>query len=248
MQTSIFDTKPLEPALQAHLMGVVDFDRCVKLQRRLVKKTARAADGDATLLLCEHSPMITVGRGGRPEEIARGSRAIRDGQYPIKWVGRGGGALVHGPGQIALYPIVPIGWHEISIGRFFERLRSAIIRTFSQLNVPVQTDDTTADLLGRTGRLATFGLAVRRGVSYFGAYINVAMSPGALRLIESPTSKSLRLSCIQAEHRGRYSLSQVRAILVESLAAELDFTRFHLYTGHPMLKSESETRRPMGMA
>jgi len=238
----------MEPALQAHLMGTVDFDRCLKLQRRIAKSAARAADGDATLLLCEHSPMITVGRGGRPEEVARGSRAIRGGQYPIKWVGRGGGAMVHGPGQIAVYPIVPIGWHELSVGRFFERLRSAVAAMFEELRIPVQTSDATPDLIGRTGRLATFGLAVRRGVTYFGAYINVAMSPGALRLVESPTADIPRLSCMQAEHRGRYPMSRVRSLLVEKLAVELDFTRFHLYTGHPLLKSESETRRQMGTA
>ncbi len=110
------NTESAAPALEAFLLGQVAFDRVLALQQRLVEQAHQRGDGQVTLLLCEHPPIITIGRGGSPAEVAMQSGPVRNGQIEVRWVNRGGGCLVHCPGQLAVYPIVPLRWHRSEKG------------------------------------------------------------------------------------------------------------------------------------
>ena len=124
------------PALEAFLLGQVDFDRALALQQRLVTQCRDRDDGQIILLLCEHPTIITVGRGGSPGEIAMQSGLVRNRQIEVRWVNRGGGCLVHCPGQLAIYPLVPLQWHGFSVGEFLDRFQAGIMETLDDLNVP----------------------------------------------------------------------------------------------------------------
>ena len=86
------------PAMQAFLLGEIDFDTCLALQQRLVYETSGAADGPITLLICEHSPLITVGRSGSRSHLHISSEELTSQQVNVRWLNRGGGCLVHLPG------------------------------------------------------------------------------------------------------------------------------------------------------
>ena len=97
---------------EAYLLGSVDFEACLALQQRLVYEAAGRDDGQITLLLCEHPLTITVGRQGSRADIRLGQSASwKAGGSRSRWVNRGGGCLVHAPGQLAIYPIVPLEPH-----------------------------------------------------------------------------------------------------------------------------------------
>ena len=128
------EIEPSPPALEAFLLGQIDFDRALDLQRRLILQCRDRDDGQIILLLCEHPAIITVGRGGSPGEIAMQSGLVRNRQIEVRWVNRGGGCLVHCPGQLAIYPIVPLRWHGFSVGQFLERFHAGIIETLDELN------------------------------------------------------------------------------------------------------------------
>ena len=188
------------PALEAFLLGQIDFDRALDLQRRLIVQCRDRDDGQIILLLCEHPAIITVGRGGSPGEIAMQSGLVRNRQIEVRWVNRGGGCLVHCPGQLAIYPLVPLQWHGFSVGEFLDRFRAAIIETLDDLNVPADAETATGNarplqrtrarprcpfsgVWGRTGQLAAVGVAVRHWVTYYGAYLNVCPPMGLFRLV-----------------------------------------------------------------
>ena len=242
------------PALEAFLLGQIDFDRALALQQQLVSECHDRASGQITLLLCEHPPIITIGRGGSPGDVATHSGPVRNGQIEIRWVNRGGPCLVHCPGQLAIYPIVPLRWHGFSVGRFLDRLRAGIAETLDDLNVPCQTvpdikprppvapPDATASrgfvhgIWGRTGQLAAVGVAVRHWVTYYGAYLNVCPPMGLFRLVQSDPCGRASMSCLVAERRGPVKMTAVRAALVRRLAESFGCDRYHLYTGHPQLR------------
>ena len=54
--------------LQVYLLGTVDFDALLRLQRRLHYEIS-GDRGQAALILCEHPPLITVGRHGSRAHI-----------------------------------------------------------------------------------------------------------------------------------------------------------------------------------
>ncbi len=217
------------PAVETFLLGRVPYLRCLELQERLRRQVAAHDDGQIVVLMCEHPEVITIGRGGRPSDIsARG--ALRSREIETHWVNRGGGTLVHCPGQLAVYPIVPLRWHGFSLGVYLYRLQAAIAETLTELGVQVNIPPGRHGVWGRTGQIASIGAAVRDWVTWHGAFINVSPAMGLFRLVNASAGS------LAAERCGVVRMATVRAVLVRHLTEAFGCDRYHLYTGHPWLK------------
>ncbi|OYV85452.1 MAG: hypothetical protein B7Z73_13550, partial [Planctomycetia bacterium 21-64-5] len=59
----------LRPTVEAHLLGLVEFDACLELQQRLVYEASGSGSGNIALLVCEHPLVVTVGRQGSRSHI-----------------------------------------------------------------------------------------------------------------------------------------------------------------------------------
>ena len=256
MPARLSEIESQAPALQAFLLGQVEFERALALQQRLVAEAHQRGDGQISLLLCEHPPIITIGRGGSAGEIALENRLVRSRQVEVRWVNRGGGCLLHCPGQLAIYPLVPLRWHGLSVGEFLDRFHTGIVKTLDDLNgkgdryvLPERPGGGIAQngpvpfsaagrhgVLGRTGQLAAFGVAVRHWITYYGGYLNVCPPMGLFRLVESDSHGQPPMSCLVAERCGPARMTAVRAALVRRLAECFGCDRYHLYTGHPLLR------------
>lgn len=222
-----------EAALEVYLLGFVDFDACLHLQERLAADVAERNDGHAALLVCEHPPLITVGREGSREHILCEPGELVSRQIDVRWLNRGGGCIVHVPGQLAVYPIVPLTVRSLGLAAYRERLEQAVMDACHELLVPTTRSREQAGVWGRHGQLAQLGVAVRSGVSSHGFFVNVSPRMDALRLVESVGG---RQSSLAAERMRVTSMHAVRESLVRNLAARLGYGRYHLYTGHPLLK------------
>jgi lipoyl(octanoyl) transferase len=232
--------------MEIYLLDQIDFDRCLEFQHALLERIASRDDGQITLLLCEHPRIITVGRRGSPADIASDNRLIQTGEIPIRWVNRGGGCMLHCPGQLAVYPLVPLKWRSFTLGEYLQRLLSGIVECLIESGIRAEVPPGGHEVWGRTGKLAALGVAVRHGVTYYGAYLNVSPPLGLFRLITGGNSENspgdrwdqTRVSSLVSERRGSIKMPAVRAILVQKLAAAFGCDRFHLYTGHPLLKKQ----------
>ena len=223
------------PAVETFLLGRVPFLQCLELQERLRREVAAHDDGQIVVLMCEHPEVVTIGRGGRPSDVtARG--ALRSRAIETHWVNRGGGALVHCPGQLAIYPIVPLRWHDFSLGEYLHRLQSALAGTLTELGVQAQLPPGRMGVWGRTGQIAFLGAAVRDWVAWHGAFINVSPAMGLFRLVQNDPFGDAPAGSLAAERCGIVRMATVRAVLVRRLTEAFGCDRYHLYTGHPWLR------------
>ncbi|MGO9241418.1 MAG: lipoyl(octanoyl) transferase LipB [Bryobacteraceae bacterium] len=229
------DAETLSPAMETFLLGQIDLRRCLELQQRLLRQIGRRDDGQIALLLCEHPAVIAVGRSGSPAAVASESRLVRSGQIEVQWVNRGGGCLLHCPGQLAVYPIVPLRWHGFSVGEYLQRLQGGILAALAELGVRGRTVAGRWGVWGRSGQLAALGVAVRDWVTWHGAYLNVCPASGLFRLVRSDSPHGTRMGSLVAERHGSVRMTAVRATLVRRLAEAFGCDRYHLYTGHPWL-------------
>lgn len=223
--------------MEAYICGRLDFDRWLDLQTFLVRQVADRCDGQICVVLCEHPEIITIGRGGSPGAIQLDSGRVRRGQVPVRWVKRGGPCLVHAPGQLAVYPVVPLEWYGLSVGRYLDLLQTAIRRSLHALDIATEPRPGYHGLWGRTGQLVAFGVAVNNWwVTSHGAFINVNPPMGLFRLIDDDPGAGNRISCLVAERRQPVRMPRVRAEVVRHLSEAFGCDRYHLYTGHPMFK------------
>ena len=232
-----------KPAVQVHLLGRVDYELCLALQQRLVYETSGRTDGQISLLICEHDGLISVGRQGSRGHIRLRQRSLESHQLRVQWVNRGGGCVLHVPGQLAIYPIVPLDWHGWTVGEYLARLQDAFIDTLAELGISAHTRLGRHGVWGRTGQLAMLGAAVKGWVAYQGAFLNVSPAMHLLRRVQSDPWDDSPAGCLVAERRQPVKMTRVRESLVRHLAAALECDRYHVYSGHPLWSQCREPRR-----
>ena len=225
------------PAVETFLLGQIPYLRCLEFQQRLHEQVSQRTDGQIVVLMCEHPDVISIGRGGRPSQVAASSHVLRSRQIETHWTNRGGGCLVHCVGQLAIYSILPLRWHDFSLGEYLQRFQAALAETLTELGVQVQPQPDRYGVWGRTGQIAALGVAVRDWVTWHGAYLNVSPALGLFRLVESDSLHRAPMSSIAAERCGVVRMATVRAVLVRRLTEAFGCDRYHLYTGHPWLRS-----------
>jgi lipoate-protein ligase B len=226
-------TSPLPGALEVHLLGLVDFDSALALQEMLMREVAGYDDGRGALLVCEHPPLITVGREGSRTDLRCSQDNLSRRQISVRWLNRGGGTLVHVPGQLVIYVILPVARRGWGLAEFRERLEMALLDSCQEMRVRVWQQPEAAGVFCRSGQLAHVGVAVRSSVSSHGLFVNVNPQLDELGLVRPAFGRTTSL----AIERGQtVSMPAVRESLIRRLAAQLEYERYHLYTGHPLLR------------
>lgn len=230
-----------EPAIEFHLLGRVDFDDCLALQHRLAYEAGGRDGGQIDVVLCEHPAMITIGRAGSRSQVRLSQEELKRRQLSIRWVGRGGGCVLHAPGQLAIYPIVPLEWFDWTVGEYLRRFRLGVTSALASLGVSTTLSESGFGVFGRSGPLAVMGVGVRNWTTVHGAFLNVnpAMTHYGFVDVCSPqhaVCQKTTMGCVVAERRRPVKMTAVRAALVEQLADSFGCQRYHLHTGHPLLR------------
>jgi lipoyl(octanoyl) transferase len=241
MSRSSQPATPASPALSAHLLGAVDFEACLALQQRLVYEATGRSDGHITLLICEHPQCITVGRQGSRGDIKFEPGEAGQRELAVRWVNRGGPALLHAPGQLAIYPIVPLEHYGWSVGDYLERLEAGLLAALVEGGFQAQREAGHRGVWGRSGQLVALGVAVKSWVSYFGAYLNVSPPISLVRRINSDLRKRGPMSSLVVERSQIVRMAGVRERVVRRLAEAFDSPRYHIHAGHPLLTRRTST-------
>jgi lipoate-protein ligase B len=156
--------------LQVRELGRVSYPDALALQEELVAANAAGEGGDQLLLL-EHPPVYTLGRGADAADLRGAPERLG---VPVYRVGRGGGATYHGPGQLVAYPIVRLRAAGRDVHRYVRGLEAALIATCARFGV------TASAPVGQTGvwvdgrKIGSIGIGVRRGIAYHGIALNVS--------------------------------------------------------------------------
>jgi lipoyl(octanoyl) transferase len=227
-----------DPVLQVYLLGSVEFEAALSLQRRLVYQVA-GNRSIAALVLCEHPPLITVGRQGSRTHFRCEPEEFQARRWPIRWVNRGGGCLLHLPGQLALYPILPLDYLGLGLQVYLDRLHQVVQCLLSDfdicgLNRPGQTGVWVG-----SRPIAAIGVAVRDWVTYHGLFFNLNPDLLPYRLVRWGSPNAEPMTSLERERHGRLRPSMVRERLLEHFAGRFPFTRVSLFFDHPSLRRKT---------
>jgi lipoyl(octanoyl) transferase len=237
------DSAPREErSIHIHLLGTVDFEDCLSLQRRLAYDAVTRADGRVVVLLCEHPPLITLGRGGSRAHVRLSSADLEQRGLEIRYISRGGGAILHAPGQLAIYPILRLADEGWSVGEYLGRLQSALTNLLLELKIKPAAVQGSMALAGRSGILAAIGVSVRQGVTMHGAFLNV--NPDMRDFGRVVVAGGQTMSSLLSHRALPTKMTKVRAALVTHLADALSLERYHLHTGHPLLAELPPRTKP----
>jgi lipoate-protein ligase B len=239
----IDNLKRPEQSLDVYLLGLIEFESCLSLQERLADEISQRHDRRGALILCEHPPIITMGRDASHTHLAcePGELVVR--RMDVRWLNRGGGAVVHAPGQLAAYPILPVDRLGIGLAELRARLELSLLDVCGEQRVAAWREATEPGVWCRCGRLAALGVAVRSGVTQQGLFVNIAPSMELQQFVRMPSGG--RVSSLAAQRVRPTSMHSVRESLIRNLSDRFGYEQFHVYTGHPALH---RTRRVVAIA
>jgi lipoyl(octanoyl) transferase len=232
-----------------HLLGCLPFDQFLNFQRRLAYDLGGDTRQRILVLLCEHDPLITIGRRGSRGHIQLSGEQLRQRGLPVVWLNRGGGCILHGAGQLSIYalcPLAALGW---SVGDYMLRLQTGVLAALRALCITARGGQNDYGVWGRTGQLCAMGVAVRHGISQHGLFLNVNPAMGNYRMILTPEvfngfgNVQRTMGCLSAERSQGIKMSDVRATLVDHLPAALSAERYNVFTGHPLMPHSSQFPR-----
>lgn len=229
-------TTPSSSVLRVYLLGVVEFEEALSLQRKLAFEASGERDS-AALVLCEHPPILTVGREGSPSDIRCDFQELHARGWPVRWVNRGGGSLLHLPGQLAIYPVLPLDRRHLGLTDYLERLHRILVAVLDDFSVMGVTRPEHPGVWAGRRHIASVGVAVRDWVAYFGAYLNINPDLLPFRIVRTGPNEREPMTSLVRERRGPVRPALVRERLLDHFTAAFPFDRTALFTHHPCLGS-----------
>jgi lipoyl(octanoyl) transferase len=119
--------------------------------------------------LLEHIPVFTQGQAGKAEHL------LDPGDIPVIYSDRGGQVTYHGPGQWVVYLLIDLKRKNLGIKTLVRALEDSLIALLADYNIPANTIANAPGVYVKHRKIASLGLKVRRGCTYHGLSLNVAM-------------------------------------------------------------------------
>ena len=220
---------------EVRLLGMVDTASVLALQKLMVHEVRQQNRVCAAVLICEHPPSITIGENASLLDLPADQRELESRCLKTYRVSRSGGTFFHQPGQLSIYVVVSLdecGFDENELRR---RLQDAIIETCKDSQVVAhRRDDDPNGVWGRHGLICEIGIGVDKGVTSFGAFLNVGGRIDEAKQFGRGL-KGDRLSSLNAERVRPSIMPQVRSTLIQALCEQIGYPEYHVHTGHPFL-------------
>jgi len=191
--------------------GVVDYTAVLAWQQTLVAQRIAAEIPDSLVLL-EHPPVFTLGRGGDEKYL------LNPGQVPVHRVGRGGEVTFHGPGQLVGYPIFDLNRHGKDVHRYLRMLEDVLIATLAACDIAATRRDGLTGVWAGTDKIASIGIGIRRWVTFHGFALNVNTDLSYFSAIVPCGLPEVRMTSIQELLQEEIPLDTVQATMVRSFA------------------------------
>lgn len=148
--------------------GRVPYAHALDWQRALARARIDGRLGHDVLLLLEHPPVITLGRGSHAQHL------LDTAGVDVVEVERGGDATYHGPGQLVGYPIVDLRQHRPDLHWYLRNLEQALITSLDILGLPAERRTGLTGVWTRGRKIASLGVHVKQWVTWHGFALNVS--------------------------------------------------------------------------
>jgi len=164
-------------------LGPRPYAEVLELQRGLCRERMAGERHDDVLLLVEHEPVVTLGRGTRPSSLPVSPAVLTSRGIQVVEVERGGDVTYHGPGQVVGYPVLDLRDHREDLHWYLRQLEGVIIAALAELGVSAERNPGLTGVWTRGRKIASIGIHVKQWVTFHGFALNVTTDLSGFDLI-----------------------------------------------------------------
>jgi len=153
-------------------LGLTDYAKAQALQ--LQYHASVISGGEPAVLFLQHPSVITLGkRASKENDLTTQQEELTALSIQVAHVDRGGEATLHSPGQLVVYPILPIKAWQVRLRSFIEALLETTKQAFAKYGVEAYVDLCKPGVYVDGLKCAFVGLRIERGVVRHGLSVNL---------------------------------------------------------------------------
>lgn len=196
-------------------LGLCDYQ---ETWQRMVAFTDTRTDNTADeIWLLQHPPVFTQGLAGKAEHVHDA------GDIPVIQTDRGGQVTYHGPGQLVAYMLFDIRRMQKGIRQMVCDVERSVVQLLAQYSISAQgCREAPGVYVDNGAKICSIGLRVRKGCTYHGIALNVAMDLSPFTRINPCGFKALSMTQI-AHWLPNISVQEVMPELVLSIEQNFGF-------------------------
>ena len=202
----------------------------LELQRRLCRERISSDISEDILLLVEHEPVVTLGRGVRPGSLPLTAAELEARGVRLFEVERGGDVTFHGPGQLVGYPIIDLRKHREDLHWYLRRLEAGLIQGLASVGIEGSTAVGLTGVWTGDRKIASIGIHVKQWVTFHGFALNVTTDMTFFDLIVPCGIPNVVMTSVSRELGRTDSAAlweETRSAVIQGLARELDLEVVH---------------------
>ncbi|MCP9934785.1 lipoyl(octanoyl) transferase LipB [Cyanobium sp. Candia 9D4] len=161
---------PNTPAILFEARSPVPFPLAWEWQRRLQRRRLDDPAAPDALLLLQHTPCYTLGRGASLEHLGFDPAHP---PLPLYRIDRGGEVTHHLPGQLVLYPVLDLQCHGGDLHLYLRALEDVVLAVLQELGLEGERLEGLTGVWLEGRKLAAIGVGARRWISQHGLALNV---------------------------------------------------------------------------
>lgn len=178
----------------------------------------RNADTPDELWLVQHHPVFTQGQAGKAEHL------LVPGDIPVIQSDRGGQVTYHGPGQQVMYVMIDLKRNKLGVRQLVTHIENAIINTLAHFNIVAHARPDAPGVYVGDSKICSLGLRIRKGGSFHGLALNVAMDLSPFLRINPCGYAGMQMTQVSALAAG-VGLDDVHPVLVKAFAHLLGYQK-----------------------
>jgi len=207
-------------ACQVKDLGLIEYDEAYTLQKKYAQEVIGL--GKEMILLCEHTPVLTLGRLTKAHNILYSKDEIEDKGVKIREIDRGGDVTLHAPGQLVIYPILNLAHYGKDLHAYLNALEQVAIDLLSSFNISAERFPQRTGVWVGGRKIVSIGIGVRKWISFHGIAINVNTDLSLFSLIK-PCGFDVTMTSIAEIQRKSINMKEVKKGIVDCFSKNFQF-------------------------
>jgi len=148
-------------------LELVDYKKAWDLQHKLFEQRRKNEIPD-TLLLLEHPNTYTLGKIADKSNLIGSGIFLKENNFSVYNIDRGGDITYHGPGQIVGYPIIDLGNWKKDTHLYLRNLEEVIIKTCAEYGLNAGRKSGFTGVWINNRKICAIGIKVSRWITMHG--------------------------------------------------------------------------------
>lgn len=205
---------------QAIDLGLIDYLEAYNFQKKLLDQI-KQGKSDSSIVLCQHYPVITIGRLGNMKNILVSKDFLEQKNIQTIYIDRGGDVTYHCPGQLVVWPLIDLKKYKKDLHNFLNNLEKVLITTLASFGIRA------AKLSGKRGvfvqeeKIASIGIGVSQWVSFHGVSLNIKDDINGFNFIR-PCGLDVKMTSMEKLLNQNIDLELVKGKILEKFKIIFD--------------------------